>query len=159
MQAWISFQVIPERNLMFPREECQHSILLGSLHLAKYSIVSVCGKGEWAIESEQKLKGDDVVRVLNWVKVPCEVAQILYCDNGSEFSSQAIDVWAHQHRLRIAFFWPCKLAANAFMGLSNGTFRALCLNAHWMNELSQSERKSSLGPTGDSRPLPSHLRM
>jgi putative transposase len=60
-------------------------------------------KGDWAIESEQKLKGEDVMRVPNRVRVPCGVAKVLYC-YGSEFSSQTMDVWAYRHRLRIAFF-------------------------------------------------------
>ncbi len=109
---------------MFPREECEHSILPDSLRSAKYSIVSMAGKEESAIESEQKLKGKDVGRVLNRVKVPCGVAKILYCDDESEFSSQLIDVGAYRHRLRIAFFRPCKPTANTFVGLFNGTFRA-----------------------------------
>jgi transposase InsO family protein len=139
---------------MLPREECEDSILPASLHSGKCSIVNVCSKGEWVIESEQKLKGEDVVRVLNRLKAPCGVAKMLYCDSGREFSSQAIDVSAYQHRLRTAFSRPGKPTNNAFVGLFNRTFRAYCLNTHWMNELSQSERKSSLGPTGDSRLTP-----
>jgi putative transposase len=45
-----------------------------------------------AIESEQRLKGEDVVRVLNRIKLQRGVPKMLYCDNGSEFSSQAMDL-------------------------------------------------------------------
>jgi putative transposase len=47
-----------------------------------------------AIEPEQRLKGEDVVPVLNRIEIQRGVPKFLYCDNGSEFSSQAMDLWA-----------------------------------------------------------------
>jgi putative transposase len=42
-----------------------------------------------AIESEQKLKGEDVVLALNRIKIHRGVPKFHYCDTGSESSSQA----------------------------------------------------------------------
>ena len=41
-----------------------------------------------AIEVGQSLKGDDVVQTLNRSKSKRGVPKLLFCDNGSEFSSQ-----------------------------------------------------------------------
>jgi putative transposase len=42
------------------------------------------------IEVGQSLKGDDVVRMLNRVKLERGVPKLLFCDNGSEFTSHAM---------------------------------------------------------------------
>lgn len=40
------------------------------------------------LEVGQSLKGDDVVRTLNCIKLNRGVPKVLFCDNGSEFTSQ-----------------------------------------------------------------------
>ena len=46
-----------------------------------------------AIESEQRLRGQDMVMVFNHIEAPRGVPGTLRCDNGSELSSQAMDLW------------------------------------------------------------------
>lgn len=93
-----------------------------------------------AIEPDQKLKGQDVALVLNRVKAQRGVPRMLYCDNGSEFSSQAMDLWAYQNGVRIAFSRPGKPTDNAFVESFNGTFRAECLDAHWFTTLAETRQ-------------------
>ena len=93
-----------------------------------------------AIESEQRLKSEDVVLVLNRIKIQRGVPKFLYCDNGSEFSSQAMDLWAYQNGVRMAFSRPGKPTDNAFVESFNGTFRAECLNAHWFTSLTEAQQ-------------------
>jgi transposase InsO family protein len=57
------------------------------------------------------------------------VPKFLFCDNGSEFTSQAMDLWAYQNGMKIDFSRPGKPTDNAFVESFNGTFRAECLNA------------------------------
>ena len=45
-----------------------------------------------AIEAAQSLKGEDVVRVMNQIKMHRGVPKMLFCDNGAEFTSQAMDL-------------------------------------------------------------------
>ncbi len=93
-----------------------------------------------AIESEQRLKGEEVVLVLNRIKIQRGVPKFLYCDNGSEFSSQAMDLWAYQNGVRMAFSRPGKPTDNAFVESFNGTFRAECLDAHWFMSLTETQQ-------------------
>jgi transposase InsO family protein len=93
-----------------------------------------------AIEAGQSLKGEDVVRVLNRVKQQRGVPKFLFCDNGSEFTSQAMDLWAYQNGMKIDFSRPGKSTDNAFVESFNGTFRAECLNAHWFGTLAEAKR-------------------
>ena len=93
-----------------------------------------------AIEAGQSLKGEDVVRVLNRLKRERGVPKFLFCDNGSEFTSQAMDLWAYQNGVKIDFSRPGKPTDNAFVESFNGTFRAECLNAHWFGTLAEAKQ-------------------
>jgi putative transposase len=93
-----------------------------------------------AIEVGQRLKGDEVVRVLNRMKQQRGVPKVLFCDNGSEFTSQAMDLWAYQNGMKIYFSRPGKPTDHAFVESFNGTFRADCLNAHWFGTLVEAKR-------------------
>jgi putative transposase len=104
------------------------------------TVVDIYTRECLAIEAEQRLKGVDVVMVLNRIKSQRGVPKLLYCDNGSEFSSQAMDLWAYQNGVRIAFSRPGKPTDNAFVESFNGTFRAECLDAHWFTTLTETRQ-------------------
>ena len=103
------------------------------------TVVDIYTRECLAIESEQRLKGEDVVLALNRIKIQRGVPKFVYCDNGSEFSSQAMDLWAYQNGVRMAFSRPGKPTDNAFVESFNGTFRTECLNAHWFTSLTQAQ--------------------
>jgi len=81
-----------------------------------------------AIEVGQSLKGGNVVHVLSRICAQRGVPKALYCDNGSEFTSQAMDLWAYQAGVRIDFSQPGKPTDNAYVESFNGTLRAECLD-------------------------------
>jgi putative transposase len=101
------------------------------------TIVDVYTREAVAIEAGQSLKGDDVVRTLNRLKLDRGVPKVLFCDNGSEFTSQAMDLWAYRHRTKIDFSRPGKPTDNAFVESFNGTFRCECLDTHWFMDLKE----------------------
>ena len=51
-------------------------------------------------------------------------------DNGSEFSSKALDAWAYAHEVKLDFIRPGKPVENAVIESFNGQFRDECLKAH-----------------------------
>jgi len=103
------------------------------------TVVDVFTRESLAIEVGQSLKGEDVAKALNRVKAQHRVPKMLSCDNGSEFSSQAMDLWAYQNGVRIDFSRPGKLTDNAHVESFNGTFRQECLNAHWFTTLREAQ--------------------
>src|SRR5713226_6170620 len=98
-----------------------------------------------AIEVGQSLKGEDVVTVLNRIKAQRGSPKMLFCDNGTEFSSQAMDLWAYLNGVRIDFSRPGKPTGNAHVESFNSTFRQECLNAHWFMTLSEAWRQEYNG--------------
>jgi len=104
------------------------------------TVVDIFTRECLAIEADQSLKGEDVVRVLNRIKMQRGVPKMVFCDNGTEFTSQAMDLWAYQNGVRLAFSRPGKPTDNAFVESFNGTFRAECLDAHWFTTLTEAQR-------------------
>jgi putative transposase len=62
-------------------------------------------------------------------------------DNGSEFISRDMDLWAYQRGVTLDFSRPGKPTDNAFIEAFNGRFRAECLNAHWFMNLADTAQK------------------
>lgn len=62
-------------------------------------------------------------------------------DQGSEFISRDLDLWAYQKGVELDFSRPGKPTDNAFIQSFNGKFRAECLNAHWFLSLDDARAK------------------
>ncbi len=103
------------------------------------TIVDVYTREAVAIKVGQSLKGDDVVRTPNKRKLDRGVLQVLFCDDGSEFASHAMDLWAYQNGAKIDSSRPGKPTDNAFVESFNGTFRAECLDTHWFMNLKEAK--------------------
>ena len=104
------------------------------------TVVDIYTRESLAIEVGSALKGEDVVRMLNQLKQKRGVPKFLFCDNGSEFTGQALDLWAHHNQVQIDFSRPGKPTDNAFIESFNGTFRSECLSTHWFASLSEAKQ-------------------
>ncbi len=105
------------------------------------TVMDVFTRESLAIEVGQRLRGEDVVNTLNRIRSRRgEVAKLLYCDNGAEFTSQIMDLWAYQNGVRIDYSRPGKPTDNAHVESFNGTLRAECLDAHWFTTLTEARQ-------------------
>lgn len=90
-----------------------------------------------AQEVDTSLSGTRVVRVLETVKQKHGVPQMIRVDNGSEFRSKALDLWAYQNKVKLEFIEPGKPTQNGQIESFNGRFRAECLDQEWFTSLSE----------------------
>jgi putative transposase len=81
-----------------------------------------------AIEVDTSLPAERVVRVLERVAQQRGYPAQLRVDNGPEFISEALRLWAEQHGVELLFIRPGKPTENAFIESFNGKFRDECLN-------------------------------
>jgi putative transposase len=65
----------------------------------------------------------------------------LRVDQGSEFVSRDLDLWAYTRGVTLDFSRPGKPTDNAFIEAFNGRLRAECLNAHWFLTLADARKK------------------
>lgn len=103
------------------------------------TVVDIYTRESLAIEAGQRLRGEDVVRTLNKLKLERRVPKVLFCDNGSEFTGQMMDMWAYRNEVKIDFSRPGKPTDNAFCESFNGTFRAECLDTNWFQTLPEAK--------------------
>jgi putative transposase len=62
-------------------------------------------------------------------------------DQGSEFISRDLDLWAYQRAVILDFSRPGKPTDNSFIESFNGKLRAECLNTHWFLSLDDARLK------------------
>jgi putative transposase len=62
------------------------------------TIMDVFTRESLAIGVGQRLKSEEVVSTLNEIRLTRGVPKFLFCDNGSEFTSQIMDLWAYHNQ-------------------------------------------------------------
>ena len=61
-------------------------------------------------------------------------------DNGPEFRSKVLDLWAYRNGVKLVFIDPGKPTQNGHIESFNGRFRAECLDQEWFGSLAQARR-------------------
>jgi putative transposase len=92
------------------------------------------------IEVDTSINGMRVVRTLGEIGQRAGLPEILIVDNGPEFISKALDAWAYQRGIKLAFIRPGKPVENAYIESFNGHFRDECLNENWFLSLDHARR-------------------
>lgn len=82
------------------------------------------------MEADHSLTGQRVARVLDRIALVRGLPQVITVDNGPEFISKALDLWAVENKVRLRFIAPGKPVQNAFIESFNGRLRDECLNEH-----------------------------
>ena len=68
-------------------------------------------------------------------------ARTIRVDNGSEFISRDLDLWAYANGVTLDFSRPGKPTDNGFIEAFNSKLRSECLNAHWFMSLADAREK------------------
>lgn len=106
------------------------------------TVVDIYSRECLAIEVGQRFTGEDVVVVMNKLISEKGVSKQIFLDNGSEFISKALDKWAYEHGVALAFSRPGKPTDNAYIESFNGSFRDECSNVHWFLSLEDAKMKA-----------------
>jgi putative transposase len=95
-----------------------------------------------AIEVDTSLSGVRTARVLDRIarRRGCYPYRLVL-DNGPECTSKALDQWAHERGVELAFIRPGKPIENCFVESFNGRFRDECLNLHWFTSLNDARHR------------------
>jgi len=88
-------------------------------------------------EVDTSLSGQRVVRLLDQTAAVQGLPRELQMDNGSEFRSKALDLWAYRNKVKLIFIEPGKPTQNGQIESFNGRFRAECLDQEWFGSLQE----------------------
>ena len=94
-----------------------------------------------AIHVGQRVRSIEVVGVLEEVAKRHGLPQTIRVDNGPEFISKDLDLWAYWNKVKLDFSRPGKPTDNAFIESFNGSLRLECLNEHWFLSLEDAREK------------------
>ena len=101
------------------------------------TVVDVFSREALAIEVGSRLRGENVVDVLNRLVARRGAPKFVFVDNSSEFTGRLMDMWAYHHQVRIDFSRPGKPTDNGHVETLNGSLRDECLNIHWFESLAE----------------------
>lgn len=114
-----------------------HDQLATGTKLSILTIVDLCSRFSPVIDPRLSYRGEDVVATLERVYADIGYPHSIRVDQGSEFVSRDLELWAYQHEVTLDFSRPGKPTDNAF----NGRQRAECLNTHWFLSLADAREK------------------
>lgn len=88
--------------------------------------------------------GQRVVNVLNLLMKQGRMPRTLRTDNGPEFTSNALKIWAEKNGISINYTRPGKPTDNGHIESFNGRLREECLNQHIFTSLADAQEKIEL---------------
>jgi len=94
--------------------------------------------GLWA---GRQAKATDVVNALGSAVAEFGCPQRIRLDNGSQFTSKEMDLWAYANDVVLDFSRPGKPTDNAYSEAFNSRFRLECLNQHWFLDIEDARAK------------------
>jgi putative transposase len=118
-----------------------HDQLATGTKLRVLTIVDTFSRFSPAIVPRLSFRGADVVEELEKVCRVTGFPATIRVDQGTEFVSRDLDLWAYQRGVMLDFSRPGKPTDNAFIEAFNGRFRVECLNAHWFMNLADAREK------------------
>ncbi len=125
-------QLEDRRNATRPNEtwamDFVHDELATGRKLRVLTIVDTFSRFSPALEPRFSFRGTDVVEVLERVGREIGLPAAIRVDQGTEFVSRDLDLWAYQRGVTLDFSRPGKPTDNAFIEAFNGRFRAECLS-------------------------------
>ncbi|MFD1752393.1 IS3 family transposase [Salipiger marinus] len=118
-----------------------HDQLATGKKLRILTVVDTFSRYVPVLDARFSYRGEDVVATLDRVCRRTGYPKTIRVDQGSEFISRDMDLWAYQRGVTLDFSRPGKPTDNAFIEAFNGRFRAECLNAHWFLTLADTAEK------------------
>ena len=105
------------------------------------TLIDIYSRYSPVIDPRFSYRGEDVVATLDRVCGKIGYPKTIRVDQGSEFVSRDLDLWAYANNVTLDFSRPGKPTDNAFIESFNGRFRAECLNQHWFMSLADAREK------------------
>jgi len=118
-----------------------HDQLATGRRLRILTVVDIFSRFSPVLDPRFSYRAEDVVTTLERVCNVVGYPKTIRVDQGSEFVSRDLDLWAYQRGVTLDFSRPGKPTDNAFIEAFNGRLRAECLNADWFLTLDDAREK------------------
>jgi putative transposase len=119
-----------------------HDTLADGTTFRVLSVIDLYTRECVALVPKIRFRADDVAAWLSEVGQERGLPSVIQVDNGTEFTSKALDHWAYWNKVRLDFSRPGKPTDNAGIESFHNAFRRECLTQHYF--LSIIEAKARL---------------
>jgi putative transposase len=117
-----------------------HDTVSDGRTLRVLTVLDVYSRECVALVAGRGFKGEDVGRVLSKAgKERGALPEMISVDNGTEFTSRALDHWAYRNEVKLNFSRPGKPGDNAHIEAFNSVVRRECLSQHWFLDLEDAQ--------------------
>jgi putative transposase len=120
-----------------PTARCQywamdfvHDQLITGRAFRVLTVVDKWSRESILLEADFSLSGQRVIDAFERLGASHELPRAITVDNGTEFTSKALDEWAYRHGIQLDFIRPGKPTENGMIESFNGRLRDECLNVH-----------------------------
>jgi len=117
-----------------------HDTLASGNTIRVLSVVDVFTRECVALVPQLRFRGEDVARCLSIAGTERGLPLVIQADNGTEFTSKALDHWAYWNHVRLDFSRPGKPTDNAHIESFHNSVRRECLTQHYFINLEDAER-------------------
>jgi putative transposase len=117
-----------------------HDSLAGGGSIRVLTVLDVLTRECVALEAGVGFRGEDVARILTRAGEERKaLPALISVDNGTEFTSRALDHWAYWNHVKLDFSRPGKPTDNAHIEAFNASLRRECLSQHWFLTLEDAQ--------------------
>jgi putative transposase len=106
------------------------------------TIVDIFTRECLALEVAPGFNALKVVNVLSKIVSERGAPTAIRCDQGTEFTAEALDQWAYNNHIELDFSRPGKPTDNAFIESFNASVRKELLNTSWFDTLEAARRSA-----------------
>jgi putative transposase len=120
-----------------------HDTLADGRPFRVLSVVDVFSRSSEVLEAGIGFTGARVGELLDSAAKAAKgkLPAVITADNGTEFTSKALDAWAFERGVKIDFTTPGKPTENGFVESFQGRFRDECLNAEIFEDIEDAKKK------------------
>jgi putative transposase len=118
-----------------------HDQLFDGRKIRILAVIDTFSRFSPALDPRFAYKASDVVQTLERAGTAVGYPRVIRVDDGPEFVSRDLDLWAYQRGVTLDFSRPGKPTDNAFAESFNGKVRAECLNTAWFLSLDDARSK------------------
>lgn len=104
------------------------------------TVIDVFTRECLALVADKTFRGENVAGILSHLTKLHGPPDMIQCDQGTEFTSMAMDHWAYWNRIKIDFSRPGRPGDNARNEAFNGIVRRECLSQHYFMDLEEAQQ-------------------
>ena len=104
------------------------------------TVLDTCTRECVALEVAATFGGHQVADVLTRIGIERGLPPVITVDNGTEFTSRALDHWAYKNRLQLDYIRRGKPTDNGFIESFNAAVRRECLSQHYFSTVEEARR-------------------